>query len=167
MPDAVRHREVIRRLLTSACDDSLLVPERALAFLLSALTAPAPINPNPPKGPNIPPDAWTLERLQAEEPPETFALYLPANVITGVAEGLHSFQRYTATPGNGLPTANAVVVLRDLGTKPGISIGRWLYQRTTDPDRPHRVRLRRLTNPASMALTEAEFNQLEIIAVAT
>jgi DEAD/DEAH box helicase domain-containing protein len=166
MPDAVRHREVIRRLLTSACDDSLLVPERALAFLLSALTAPAPINPNPPKGPNIPPDAWTLERLQAENPPDTFALYVPANVITGVADGLHSFQRYTATPGNGLPTANAVVVLRDLGTTPGISIGRWLYQRTTDPDRPHRVRLRRLTNPASMDLTEAEFNQLQILAVA-
>lgn len=166
MPDAVRHREVIRRLLTSACDDSLLVPERALAFLLSALTAPAPSIPNPPKEPNISPDAWTLERLQSEEPPETFFLYLPANLITGIAGGLHSFQRYTATLRNDGPNANAVVVLRDLGTTPSISIGRWLYQRTTDPDRPHRVRLRRLTNPESMDLTEAEFNQLQILAVA-
>jgi hypothetical protein len=112
------------------------------------------------------PGAWTLERFQAEEPPETFALYLPANLVTGIADGLYSFQRCTARPGNGRTNANAVVVLRDLGTTPGISIGRWLYQRTTDPDRPHRVRLRRLTNPASMDLTEAEFNQLQILAVA-
>jgi hypothetical protein len=166
MPDAVRHREVIRRLLTSACDDSLLVPERALAFLSSALGGPAPANPNPPQAPDIPPNAWTLQRLQAEEPPEIFDLFLPANVITGVAEGLHSFQRYTHTPGSDLPKANAVVVLRDLGTTPGISIGRWLYQRTTDPDRPHRVRLRRLTKPISMDLSEEEFHQLRIIAVA-
>lgn len=166
MPNAVRHREAIRKLLTSACNDSLLVPERALTFLLSALSAPAPTNSNPPQGPNIPPNALTLERLQAEEPPETFALYLPANIITGVAEGLQSFQRYTGTPGNGLPKANAVVVLRDLGTTPDISIGRWFYQRTTDLDRPHRIRLRRLTNPTSIDLTDAEFNQIQIIAVA-
>jgi DEAD/DEAH box helicase domain-containing protein len=166
MPEAVRHREVIRRLLTSACDDSLLVPERALDFLVSALSALAPNNPNLPEEPNIPPDAWTLERLQAEDPPETFALYLPANVITGVADGLHSFQRYTIAPGGGLPNPNIVVVLRDLRATPGISIGRWLYRRTDDPDRPHRVHLRRLTSPVSMDLTEAEFNQLQILAVA-
>ena len=166
MSDAVRHREVIRRLLTSACDDSLLVPERALAFLSGALSAPAAAKPNPPDGPDIPLNAWTLERLQTEEPPQTFDLYLLGNVITGVAKGLHPFQRYTATPGNGLPKTNAVVVLRDPATAPGVSIGRWFYQRTTDPIRPHRVRLRRQVNPASMELTEAEFNQLQILAIA-
>lgn len=167
MPDAVRHREVIRRLLTSACNDSLLVPENAFAFLLSALTGSVATDPNPPPEPNIPANAWTLDRLQIEEPPETFELYLPANIITGIADGLLLFHRHTITPGNGLPPTNAVVMLRDLGTTPGISIGRWFYQRTTDLNRPHRVRLRRLSNPASMDLTEAEFNQLQILAVAT
>jgi hypothetical protein len=166
MPEAVRHREVIRRLLTSACDDSQLVPERALAFLQSTLTARASTDPNQSQGPDIPKNAWTLERLQAENPPDMFDLYIPADLIVGVAGGLHSFQRYGAAPGNGFPQANAVVVLRHPGTTPCISIGRWLYQQTTDPERRHRVRLRRSTNPMSMNLTELEFNSLEILAVA-
>lgn len=168
MPDAVRHREVIRRLLTSACDDSLLVPERALAFLSSALAGPTSANPNPPRGRDVPPNAWTLERLQTDEPPETFDLYLPANVITGLAEGLYRFQRRNTPPGNGFPKANAVVVLRLPGAASAVAVGKWLLQRTTDADRPHRVRLRqdRPVDSVVLTLTDEEFNQLRILAIA-
>ena len=165
LSDVVRHRELIRRLLTSACDDSLLVPERALAFISGALTGLAPRNPNPLPELEIPPNAWTVEKLQTDEPPEEFDVYLPGNVITGIAAGLHSFKRCNDAPKTGFPQANSVVVLRLLGATPSVAIGKWFYQRTTDLDRPHRVRLRRLINPVSMDLTELEFNQLQILAV--
>ena len=166
MPNAVRHREAIRRLLTSACDDSLLVPERALAFVSNGLAGPTPTKPNPCPGPDIPPDVWTLERLQSEEPPEAFDLYVSANVITGINEGSLPFQRYVAAQGTDLPKANTVVLVRHIGATTSVSIGRWLYLRTTDLNRPHRIRLRRLGNSITRDLTEAEFNQLKIIAFA-
>jgi hypothetical protein len=167
MPDAVRNREVVRRLLTSACNDELLVPEQAHTFLSQALNGAAPDNLHPPQEPKLPPDTWTLERLQSDEPPDAFNLFMPENIITGMKSGVHSFQKYATEVGVSLPKPNAIVVVRDFGDLAGVSIGRWLYQRTTDANRPNRVRLRRITNPVSVDLTDLQFSQLKIIAIST
>ena len=166
MPKAVQHREVIRRLLTSACDDSLLVPEQALDFLSKAWSGAAPVNPGSAQGQPPPPNAWTLEKLQAGDPPATFTLFLPANLITGIQEGLYSFQRCDGPQNIAFPQANAIVVLRLPGANPSLAIGRWLHQRTTNPVKPHKVRLRQQQSGKSLLLelTEAEFTGLKILA---
>ncbi len=127
MPVAVRHREAVRRLLTSACDDELLVPEQALAFLRKVLNGSAPNNPNPAQQPNIPIDSWTLDKLQTCDPPHTFQLYIPGNIIIGVAAGSYAYQRYDKAVGASPPMPNAIVIVRDPGNKKGAFIGRWLY----------------------------------------
>jgi hypothetical protein len=159
MSEEVRRREVIRRLLTSACNDALLDPKRALEFLQGAVAGVLPLPPPP-----VNADAWTVERLAGENPPAEFNLYLPEGLVTGVPGGCHSFSRYT--PEDGHPPHNALVVLRRAGAQPVIQIGRWFHQTMNDPELPHRLRLR--PGP-SMDLTESEFNAIpaQIVAIQT
>jgi hypothetical protein len=161
MPEEVRLREVIRRLLTSACKDALLDPKRALEFLRTAVEGVvAPGFPAQPARAG----EWTLERLVAEEPPPQFTLYLPANVVPGLAQGVHEFSRFN--PQNPLPEQKKIALLREEGPDPKVHIGQWFYQRTDDPQRPHRLRLR---PNFTKNLTDAEFNAIpnQIVAIHT
>jgi hypothetical protein len=164
LPPAVRQREGIRRLLTAACDASRLVPELALAFLTAALKGGRPHAKVPPAPESLAtaPDVWTLERLQAEDPPARFDLFIPEGLLTGMPEGPRTFERCDAPASADFPKANALVLARLPGA--GVAIGHWLYFPTTGPN-PHRVRLRQ-KNPVSRQMSTAEFSQLTILALA-
>jgi DEAD/DEAH box helicase domain-containing protein len=161
LPDPLRHREAVRRLLTANCDDARLVPERALALLRAVPRA----DNGRPAAPAVPPGAWTADRLAGEVPPAQFGLFCGSDEIAGLAEGAHAFLWLDASPAEGFPPANAIVVARLPGDPAEIVLGRWLYTRMGNPDRPHRIRLRRIQNPVSRELNDAEFAQLRILAV--
>ncbi len=164
MPDSVRHREGIRRLLTSNCDDSLLNPQGALEFLSLAMQGVENQNPQGNLAQALPDGAWTIERLGTETPPEEFDLFCSAGEITGLEGGTHRFKLVQASPGEGFPQTNSVVVVRFPGEPNDLAIGVWLYGRTNDPSRPHKVRLRRLQNSVSRELNDDEFSKLLILA---
>jgi len=166
MPDAVRHRESIRRLLTADCDDSRLVPELALNILAAAFVGGVQTGGAIPPAFEIPGGAWTVERLAEEVPPQRFPLYFGPNEIAGLAAGVHDFEWQNTTPTKSIPQANSVVVVRLPGeTSLNITLGKWFYTQMTDSERPHHVKLRRLQNPVTLDLTEEEFLQLRILAI--
>ena len=165
MPDAVRNREAVRRLLTAECNDALISPERALDFLANAVAGPGE-TPLPPV-PLAPIDAdfIQVEELAEATLPDTFTLAITEGEITGVPAGPLSLRAELRGLGDDMPTANQVVVVR-LPNGENV-VGKWLYQRTTDQDRPHKVRLRRRVNSVQLELSDDELRQLTLIAVAT
>jgi hypothetical protein len=165
IPEPLRHREAVRRLLTADCDDSRLVPGRALALLGAAPRADQGGPHGSPAAAAIPSGAWTVQRLRGEVPSPQFNLFCGSNEVAGLAEGTHAFRWQDASPAEGFPPANAIVVARLPGDPAEIVLGKWLYTRMGSPDRPHRLRLRRIQNPVSRELSDAEFAQLRILAV--
>jgi hypothetical protein len=165
IPEPLRHREAVRRLLTADCDDSRLVPGRALALLGAAPRADQGGPHGSPAAAAIPSGAWTVQRLRGEVPSPQFTLFCGSNEVAGLAEGTHAFRWQDASPAEGFPPANAIVVARLPGDPAEIVLGKWLYTRMGSPDRPHRLRLRRIQNPVSRELSDAEFAQLRILAV--
>ncbi|MDB6175037.1 MAG: box helicase [Chthoniobacteraceae bacterium] len=163
MPDTVRHRELIRRLLTSACDDSRLVPERARALLSDAMVGRPLGRIITASARGIPNSDWNLEKLQTETPPDQFDMYIQPKLITGIEGGLYAFERWDRSPTNDPPPANTIVVLRD---GHGVtSIGKWQLSRYTQPLRPHRLTLRRQPKNLVLELSDDEFAQLRVVAV--
>ena len=159
MSDAVRHREAIRRLLTSSCNDSLLVPERALALLLALRSGDTAINdPLPAEVSHV----LALADLENGEIPDVFEVFVDDNEIAGVSQGPLALVRWGHSGSSTLPEASTIAVLRL--PQGGVAIGRWFYQRRTDADHPHRIRLRRLVDPVLLELTDEEFQDLQIIA---
>jgi DEAD/DEAH box helicase domain-containing protein len=165
MPDPVRRREATRRLLTADCDDSRLDPTRALTLIGAVSPGNQGARQVPPIAPIIPPDAWTVQRLVDEVPPEQFNLFCGPNEIAGLAEGVHTFRWLDAPPSNGVPPANAIVVARLAGNPAEIVLGKWFYTRVDRPDHPHRIRLRRIQNAVTQELSDDEFAQFRILAV--
>jgi len=165
LPAPVRHREAVRRLLTADCNDSRLVPERALALLQAVPQGGQWGQHAPPVVPSMPPGAWTVQRLGEGIPPPQFDLFCGPNEIAGLAEGTHAFEWRDTTPANGVPESNAIVVARLPGDPGEIVFGKWFYTRMGNPERPHRIRLRRIRNPVSRELSDVEFAQLKILAV--
>lgn len=160
MSNSVRHREAIRRLLTSSCDDSLLVPERALAFLRRLRDSGETSDSPPSVGDGV---LLALNSLIDGEVPENFLVRVGAMEITGLAEGVLKLKRWAHPDCQMFPESNRVVVLRlPHGV---IAMGRWLYQRRTDANHPHRIRLRRLVDPVLLELTDDELQDLKIIAI--
>lgn len=164
MSDAVRIREAVRRLLTSACNDSLICPERALAFLASALQSSGGHPAASTASQTVEADYSRVEDLADQSLPETFTLAIGEGEISGVAAGALSLRSIQPGQESRLPQANQVVVVKVPGGQ--LAIGKWLYQQTTDQQKPHRVRLRRLISPVTLELSEQEFSQLVLIAVA-
>jgi len=158
MPDPVRQREAMRRLLTSSCDDSRLVPEQALEFLrklMSGAEAGEDEQPNQVR-------PWRFYQNQ-EIPGAEFAAWIAEGEITGVPAGDLSLT--PLPPGEPVirPEQNQIVLVRTPAGE--IVLGRWLYTLQNDPERPHRVRVRRLANSYNQDLTPAEFGDLRILAL--
>jgi hypothetical protein len=63
-----------------------------------------------------------------------------------------------------LVKANQLVLARMPGGQ--LVVGKWFYQRTTDQHKPHRVRLRRLVSSVTLELSDQEFSQFVLIAIA-
>lgn len=162
MSDMVRNREVVRRLLTSACDDSMIDPESTLAFLTIAMQGGA-------VAPAAAPQAVGAAYGQPVDLvglvlPETFTLAIAEGEVTGVPAGALSFRAVPDGAIDPMPQPNQVVVVELPGGQ--AAVGRWFYQRTTDPQKPHRVRLRRLITPVILELSDEELSQLRVIAIA-
>jgi hypothetical protein len=161
MPEPVRQREALRRLLTSGCDDTKLIPDEALRLLQDAVNGVVRIPPQPVA--QLPEGVWTIDMLQHELPTTDFSLFCGGNEIIGLPEGIHDCEVFDRAPSNAFPEANAIVLVRMLDQR--VAFGMWLHTATTDPVRPHRVRLRRRTEPVTLELTEQEFQRLHIVAV--
>jgi DEAD/DEAH box helicase domain-containing protein len=160
-PPGVREREAMRRVLTADAADEVMVPMEALAFLQHALAATASVEPIAPVHASIPDDAWTLERMLMEEPPEHFRLWYPAGDVAGVgANSCSECARCTEKPN---PTANIPVILRYPALDGGIAVGRW-YARQ-NPDNSWQVRLRKTEGVAPIIqLSQAEYDALTPLA---
>lgn len=158
-PTGVREREAMRRVLTADTADEIMVPIEALAFLQHALAASVPVEPVVPASVLIPDDAWTLDRLLIEDPPERFRLWYPAGDVAGVnADGCCDCMRGTEKPMSPIP-----VVLRHPALERGIVVGRW-YSRQIGDD-SWQVRLRKTEgNAPVLQLSQAEYDALTPLA---
>jgi DEAD/DEAH box helicase domain-containing protein len=160
-PESVREREALRRVLTADAADEVMVPILALDFLLKAIAAAEAVQPIAQASPSISSDAWTLERLLMEDPPEHFTLYYPHQDVTGVAPGTSSCVRCTAKP-----AANMPVVLRHPGLEGGIAVGCW-FARQLD-ERNWQIRLRKASGAApALQISQEEYAALIPLAVIT
>jgi hypothetical protein len=159
MADSVRHRELMRRLLTASCDDSKLVPELASQFLLALKAGSEDAGTT---ASELDSDTLPLKNLISGEIPEFFALWIGSNEMTGVPEGALSMRRWESSVSTSLPERDRIIVLRL--PNGSVGIGKWLYQKTTHANTPHKIRLRRSQNPILLELTDAEFQALQIIA---
>ena len=153
IPDLVKHREAVRRLLTSSCDENLLDPLGALQFLQGLMSGMHAQQVNAHQ------HIIDLNRLGDGEIPEDFYVLLRANEIAGEPQGSLRLKRWFQ---NGHPTPNQLIVVRV--PQGGIAIGKWIYSEQTDQNRPHRVRIRNNHNPIIMELTNSEFANLKLIA---
>lgn len=156
-PDSVRQREAMRRVLTSDATDDM-VPVEALAFLLQARNAAGPVEPAAVVNSVIPEDAWTLDRLLTEDPPQQFELTYRLNDIAGVTDLAHC-ELCTAKPSPG-----ARVILRHEGLNVGIAAGRWLASALNDGT--WRVRLGKTRGDSpELHLSQAEYDSLIPLAI--
>lgn len=163
MSESVRHREAIRRLLTSTCVDTQLVPERALAFLIAAKNGAETSRGESAEVFSAGSGALSLQSLAEGEAPELFTVIVGDGEITGVEAGPLNLKRWTATDAAVSPDHNRIIVLRLPEGR--TAIGRWFYQKRNDVDHPHRVKLRRLIDPVTLELSDNEFETLQILAI--
>ena len=156
-PDSVRQREAMRRVLTSDATDDM-VPVEALAFLLQARNAAGAVEPVAVVDDPIPEDAWTLDRLLTEDPPQQFELTYRLNDIAGVTD-MAQCEVCTAKP-----PARTPVILRHVSLPGGIAAGGW-YASALD-DGSWRVRLSK-TEGASpeLRLSQTEYDSLTPLAI--
>jgi hypothetical protein len=155
--DAVRQREMIRRLLTSSCNDSLLVPERALEYLNKIASGS-----NHVVDPVEVADVLPIDSIAYGEVPEHFSIWIGANQITGIPEGPIMLKLWQHPNKDKLPTTNQITVIQL--PEGGVAMGRWMYSRQTGTVHPHRIRLRRLIEPVLLELTDEEFQKIQILA---
>ncbi len=158
-PSGVREREAMRRVLTADTADEIMMPMEALAFFQHALAASAPIEPLAPTRPTIPDDAWTLDRLLVEDPPERFHLWYPVGDVAGVrADSCCECTRYPEKPSGPVP-----VIIRNPNLEGGIAVGRWFARQIGDDS--WQVRLRKTEGAAPVIqLTQAEYDALTPLA---
>lgn len=156
-PDSVRQREAMRRVLTSDATDDM-VPVEALAFLLQARNAAGAVEPVAVVDDPIPEDAWTLDRLLTQDPPQQFELTYRLNDIAGVTD-MAQCEVCTAKPPPRTP-----VILRHVSLPGGIAAGGW-YASALD-DGSWRVRLSK-TEGASpeLRLSQTEYDSLTPLAI--
>lgn len=158
-PDSVRQREAMRRVLTSDMADEPMVPLDALDFLLRAQAADAPLEPAQAEAAMVPDDAWTLERLLAEEPPERFHFWYPAGDVADLGRSSFMCQRCHAKP-----PALTPVILRYEQLPGGIAAGRWFARELEDG--VWQVRLRKsLGNSPQLQISAAEYEALLPLAI--
>ena len=147
----------MRRVLTSDATDDM-VPVEALAFLLQARNAAGAVEPVAVVDDPIPEDAWTLDRLLTEDPPQQFELTYRLNDIAGVTD-MAQCEVCTAKP-----PARTPVILRHVSLPGGIAAGGW-YASALD-DGSWRVRLSK-TEGASpeLRLSQTEYDSLTPLAI--
>lgn len=152
MPESVREREAIRRLLTANCDDSRLVPLRALEFLKH------PMFEEPQS--QIP--SWRHYQDHAV-PSHAFPVWINDGEITGVQAG--ELQLIPFQPGEAMTliASNQIALIQTPNGE--VFLGRWFHSPQNNPERPHRVKIRRSVDAYSQDLTPDEFNQLRVLAV--
>lgn len=162
MPESVRHREAIRRLLTATCDDSRLVPERALEFLKRIMGGAEAVAEEQPDEFSEQVTPWRYYRNH-KIPELRFAVWIDDGEITGQPAGELELTPPPSASEPTMPEANQIVLVR---TPAGdVVLGRWFYTLRADPGRPHRVRVRRPAGSYSQDLTPAELSELRILAV--
>ncbi len=164
-PEAIAEREAIRRLLTSGCRDERLLPGETLEFLLNGFRGNRSEQIDTGVADESQADCWSTLRLQNENPPYEFSFLVEDNEVAGLQEGFCKFTRFEQEDENALPRANQVTIVRLPDGR--VVFGKWLYSPTTNLDRPHKLRLRRLRNSITLELSEYEFREVEIIAVQT
>lgn len=161
-PPGVRDREAMRRVLTADAADEVMVPMEALAFLQHGLAAAAPVEPLVPAHSPIPDDAWTLDRLLVEDPPERFHLWYSVGDVAGVSAN----SCCECTRCSEKPTGSIPVVLRHPDLEGGIAVGRWFARQIGDDS--WQVRLRKTEGAAPVIqLTQAEYDALTPLAAIT
>ena len=164
IPQSVRHREAIRRLLTATCDDSRLVPEQALTFLRAVMNA---TQPGTTVGEDeIPCHAPPWRHYRNHEVPEVpFTVWIADGEITGVAAGELQLTPTPHAVPRVFPEPNQIALVRT--TDGEVVLGKWFYTEQRNAERPHRLRIRRLVGSYSQDLTGVDFDAVRILAVQT